>query len=272
MPPERVLEKHPKVALVLGGGAFHGTAHFGIIKVFEEEGIPIDLIVGTSAGALVGALYADNPNIDSLLPLVNGIKRKDLFDFSPFRKKGYVSGKRLQKFLNENVTTRNIEETTIPFVAVTTDMKKGESVALSAGPIPPSINASCAIPYVFVPVKMYGTLYSDGGVMNNVPTDVAEAYDPKMIIAVDVMATWDTVTEFKNKREVLIRAYAVAGHRMKKGNLKYADIVIAPNLADMPYLDADENEMIYQRGIEAAREAMPRIRELMEEKGIERNF
>jgi len=269
MPPARTLENPPRVALVLGGGAFHGAAHAGVIKVLEDEHIPIELIVGTSAGSMVGALYADNPHIDALIPLVNDIKTNDVFDFSLFRStEGYVSGKRLQEYLNRHLHVKNIEETEIPFVAVTTDMNRGRSVALSAGPIAPSVNASCAIPYIFEPVQMYGTLFSDGGIINNIATDVAKAYDPKVIIAVDVMASWDTTPEIKDKTQVLLRAFSIASRKLKKHNLRFADIIIVPDLAGMPLMNDKDNEKMFDAGISAARQSLPKIREILIKKGV----
>lgn len=269
MPPPRVLETKPRVALVLGGGAFHGSAHVGVIKILEDAGVPIDLIVGTSAGSLVGAMYADYPHIDSLIPLVNSIRERDVFDFSLIRSsEGLVSGKRLQKYLNKHLHVKNIEETKIPYVAITTDMKRGISVALKSGPIAPAVNASCAIPYIFEPVEMYGTLYSDGGILNNVATDVAHEYDPEVIIAVDVMAQFDTNPDLKNKTEVLYRAFSVAAHVNHAYNERYADIVIAPNLSGMPLLSASMNDTMMQLGIRAAEMKLPEIQKLLISKGI----
>jgi len=211
------------VALVLGGGAFHGMAHAGVIKVLEDAGIPIDLIVGTSAGSMVGALYADCPKIDSLVPLIKSTKTKDVFDFSLFRSsEGFVSGKKLQKYLNNNLHVSEIEETTIPFVAVTTDLEKGGSVALKAGPIAPSVNASCAIPGIFEPVKMYGTTFVDGGVLDGIPVDVAKEYNPRVIIAVSIMS-FDTTIDLNNYKSVFERAYTVAAHNLTREKLIDAD-------------------------------------------------
>lgn len=269
MPPPRILNEKPRVALVLSGGAFDGSAHVGVIKVLEHAGIPIDLIVGTSAGSLVGAMYADYPHIDSLIPLVNSIKTRDVFDFSLLRSsEGLVSGKRLQTYLNKHLHVKNIEETKIPYVAVTTDMKRGISVALKSGPIAPSVNASCAIPYIFEPVQMYGTLFSDGGILNNVATDVAHGYDPMVIIAVDVMSVFDTNPDLNNKVEVLYRAFAVAAHVNHAYNERFADIIIAPDLSGMPLLSASENDTMMQLGIRAAEEKLPEIRKLLIEKGL----
>ncbi len=267
-PPARILETPPEVALVLGGGAFRGMAHVGVIKVLEDEGIPIDLIIGTSAGSMVGAFYADNPDIDSLLPLVKGTKAKDVFDFSLFRsREGFISGKKLQKYLNKRLSVASIEYTKIPFVAVTTDIEHGKTVFLKSGPISPSVNASCAIPGIFEPVKMYGFTFVDGGILDNIAVDAAISYDSKVIIAVNIMEL-DTVTEFKNQSDVFKRAVSVATNHLTEEQLKNADIVITPNLKGMPYLSSKNNAMMYNLGMEAAKKALPEILELLKKNNI----
>lgn len=268
-PPERVLERQPEVALVLGGGAFHGMAHVGVIKVLEDNGVPIDLIVGTSAGSMVGALYADNPHINELLPLVEETKAKDVFDFSLFRSsEGFISGKKLQKYLTKHLSVANIEYTKIPFVAVTTDIERGISVHLSSGPIAPSVNASCAIPGIFEPVKMYGTTFVDGGILDNIAVDAAQKYNPKMIIAVNIMAM-DTVSEFKNYTQVYQRAFRVATHHLVEQQLKNADIVITPDLQGMPYLSSKDNKKMFDRGKKAGEEMLPDLLKLLAERDIQ---
>ena len=268
-PKARILEKQPEVALVLGGGAFHGMAHAGVIKVLEDAGIPIDLIVGTSAGSMVGALYADCPKIDSLVPLIKSTKTKDVFDFSLFRSsEGFVSGKKLQKYLNNNLHVSEIEETTIPFVAVTTDLEKGGSVALKAGPIAPSVNASCAIPGIFEPVKMYGTTFVDGGVLDGIPVDVAKEYNPRVIIAVSIMS-FDTTIDLKNYKSVFERAYTVAAHNLTREKLIDADFIIAPDLKGLPLMSDKDNEKMYKLGIAAAEKLLPEIKKMLTDKGID---
>jgi len=267
-PKAREINKQVDVALVLGGGAFHGMAHAGVIKVLEDAGVPIDLIVGTSAGSLVGALYADNPHIDSLTHLVTTTTAKDVFDFSLFRSsEGFVSGKKLQKYITKNISVTEIEDTKIPFVAVTSDIEKGVSVALKAGPIAPSINASCAIPGIFEPVKMYGTTFVDGGLINNVAANIAKEYNPKYIIAVSIME-FDTAMDLKNYRSVILRSYHVAIHNLTKEGLKQADIVIAPDLQGIPLLSGKDNDKMYEIGITAANEALDEIKKQLNERGI----
>jgi len=270
MPPSLQLESAPRVALVLGGGAFHGAAHLGVIKVLEEEGVPIDMIIGASAGSFVGALYADCPHSDSLTSLITSTKTKSVFDFSLFRSsEGFVSGKRLQKFLDDNLHATNIQDLKIPFIAVTTDIEQAKSVHLSSGPVAPSVNASCAIPYIFEPVKMYGTTYVDGGVLNNLPADVARMHGAELIIAVDIMADFDTVPKLKNNIDVLIRSFKVSSHVLKEMREPNANIIIAPNLKDMPLMSSKDNEKVYQAGIKAAREKLPEIKARLVEKDIQ---
>jgi len=271
-PKARKIEKPVEVALVLGGGAFHGMAHVGVIKVLEDAGIPIDLVIGTSAGSMVGALYCDNPHIDSLTPLVSSTKARDIFDFSLFRSdKGFVSGKRLQKYLSKNISVTKIEETQIPFIAIVTNIEEGNFVALKAGPISPSVNASCAIPGIFEPVKMYGTTYVDGGVTNNIAVDVAKTYNPKYIIAVDIMAL-DTTSQIGNYRKILLRAFHIATYKITEINLKKSDIVITPDLANIPLMGGKDNEKMYNLGMEATEKLLPKIKLDLEERGINLNL
>lgn len=267
-PPARVVSEQLEVALVLGGGAFHGMAHVGVIKVLEDEGIPIDLIIGTSAGSMVGALYAAEPYIDSLIPLVKNTKAKEVFDFSLFRsKEGFVSGTKLQKYLNKYIKVKNIEDTKIPFVAVATDINKGISVPLKSGPIAPSVNASCAIPGIFEPVVMYGRTFVDGGVLDNIAVDIALEYNPKVIIAVNIMP-FDTVAELKNYTQIFHRAYTIAAHNNSEINIKKADIIITPDIGGFPLMSSKDNDKLYELGMKKARELLPQIRKIMAEKGV----
>ncbi len=243
-------------------------AHVGVIKVLEDAGVPIDLIVGTSAGSMVGALYVSNPHIDSLLPLVKSTTAKDVFDFSLFRSsEGFVSGKKLQNYIKKNIAATEIEETVIPFVAVTSDIEKGKTVALKAGPIGPSVNASCAIPGIFEPVKMYGTTFVDGGILDNVATDVAKEYHPKFIIAVNIMKI-DTFAQLKNYKKVVLRAYHVAIHKLTDVGISDADIIIAPDLSGLPLLSSTDNQKMYEIGVNAAKRLLPEIKKGLRERDI----
>ena len=267
MPPPRVLQERPRVALVLGGGAFHGMAHLGVIKVLEEENIPIDLIVGTSAGSLTGVFYADNPNADSVLKIADKITLDAIFDASPYNSlNGFVTGEKLQGFIKNHIHSQNIEDTKIPFIAVATDLNSGKTIPISSGPIAPAINSSCAVPGIFIPVKMYGMLLVDGGVLDNVPCDIAKQYDPKVIIAVDIMADFNTNPEIENLTDVISRTYEIINRKMVQEQLKNADVVISPALSGYPLFSDKYNREMYEKGKTAAREKISEIKKVIAER------
>lgn len=267
MPPPRVLPSKPHVALVLGGGAFLGLAHLGALKVFEENNIHIDLIVGTSVGSFVGAMYADNPDSKALTKLAMTVKAEELFNISYFNSAtGFVSGENLQKYITDNIKAKNIEDLRIPFVAVTTDLLSGKTVALASGPIAPSINSSCAIPMIFEPVKMYGMTFVDGGVMDGVAVDIAKTYDPDVIIAIDLMSVINTKPDIKNFIDVLARSYQIAAWGLKRGIIEDADVILRPKLDQFPLMSDKYGKEIYDAGYAAAMEKIQEIKDVIEKK------
>ena len=153
-----------KVALVLGGGGSKGLAHLGVLHELEQVGIYPDLIVGCSSGALIGALYADNPNIQRLENLLLNLKRSDLMDFSFLASRfGIVKGNSLEKFLQTHLESKHFKNLKIPLVVVSADLISGELLELGAGPIIPALLASTAVPGVFKPVPYLGRFLVDGG-------------------------------------------------------------------------------------------------------------
>lgn len=269
MPPARKLAAEPRVALALGGGAFHGAAHVGVLKAFAENNIHVDFIAGASAGSLVGALYCDNPDLKRLEALVVETKSSMVFDFSLLRSSmGFVSGAKLQKYVKANCSCENIEDTRIPFVAVTTDLVAGKTVPLASGPIAASVNASCAIPMVFEPVKMYGMTLVDGGVLDNVPVDICKSYNAKVVIGVDIMADIGTMDTIDTFLKVGYKSLLLSMIQNKEMKLTKADLVISPNLKNMPMMSSKQNRQIFDSGYVAAMRLMPRIKEILREKGI----
>lgn len=267
MPPPRVLTSKPGVAVVLGGGAFLGMAHVGVLKVLEENDIPIDLIVGTSAGSFVGAIYASYPNSDTVRKIGMQIKSKDIFNASLFNSiTGFVTGENLQQCIAGHVKIKNIEETKIPFVAVTTDLISGKTIALSSGPIAPSVNSSCAIPMIFEPVKMYGMTLVDGGVLDGVAVDIAKTYNPDVIIAIDLMNVLKTTPQIKNFIDVLARSYQIAAYRVKETIVPEADILLEPKLDKFPLLSDEFDSQVYDAGYTAAKEHIEEIKKIIKEK------
>ena len=141
-------------------------------------------------------------------------------------------------------------------------------VPFSIGPLAPAVNASCAIPAIFRPVMMYGTVYVDGGVMDVVPTDVAASLGAQVIIAVDVMADDDSVITISNRIDIALRSINASGRVLKDEQLKLADILIAPDLFGIPMMSDKNNKEIYEAGVKAARAAIPKLREILIKKNI----
>lgn len=169
-PPPPKLKKKVEVALVLGAGGSRGLAHLGVIEVLEKEGIPIDLIVGSSAGSLFGVLYADNPDVAAVKEKVIHLKKKDLLDPSltaliqaTMRLTGPIQGNALEQFLVKELIAKNFEELVIPVVAVATNVDNNHITLLRSGPIAPAIHASSALPPLFSPVELYRQTLICGG-------------------------------------------------------------------------------------------------------------
>jgi NTE family protein len=256
----------PMVALVLGGGAARGFAHVGVLQVLEEAGIPVELIVGTSVGSLVGAIYADGKDSRQLARIAVALDRGDFFDFSAGRAVfgvGLAKGEKLARFVEQNVSHRRIEELPIPFAAVATDLDTGERVVLADGSVVEAVRASCAIPGVFEPVHARGRLLVDGGVVANLPVGVARDLGADVVIAVDVSAVAGRA-EPDNFMDVLFRALNILVHRDTSEAARLADVVIVPAIGELELLDFDEKDRARQAGAAAARAALPAIREALE--------
>lgn len=267
-PPPLKLTKHPRVALVLGGGGARGYAHVGVIKALQKAGIPIDLIVATSAGSIIGALYADSSDAES----VNQVMRKThFFDFADFTivssGNGLISGRRLQHFLINNMHARWFNELKIPLVVVATDLKSGKEKPLSSGPIAPAVNASCAMPGAVHPVKIYGMTLIDGGMVAQLPVNIAKQYHPDIIIAVNIDADLDNKMP-TSLFGVFQRAFDISIHAITKFSGEGADVVIHPSLGTAGIFDVHLKHPLIQAGEKAADETIPRIKKLLIKKSI----
>jgi len=261
-------EHPPRVAVVLGGGAARGFAHVGVLRVLEDERIPIDLIVGTSVGSLVGALYADGYNARELEALSRTLGRDDFFDFGlgpALFGIGLASGERLQHWMTDHLRARNVEQLARPFAAVATDLDDGSVVVLDRGDIARAVRASSAIPGVFEPVSIDGKLLVDGGVVANLPVEVARRLGADVVIAVDV-------TEVTGKAaptsfvEVVMRAVTILTHADVERSAKAADVLVAPAVGDVDLLDFDAKDRAMAEGVAAARGKLPDIRRSLEQR------
>lgn len=256
----------PKIALVLGGGAARGFAHVGVIRVLEQEKIPIHMIVGTSVGSLIGALYASDPNSFNLEWLSFTIEKDDIFDYSVLSAKmGPVSGERLEKFVQTKVRAKTIEQMKIPYYAVTTDLNTGNTWVFDKGSVAKAVRASSSIPGIFTPLEYLGRTYVDGGVTNNLPVDVARAKGADIIIAVNISKNVQN-PQITTLVDVIMQSISIMGRELVIYKSRGYDVLIEPNVGDVGTTDFTQKKRLMDAGIQAAKQAMPRIRQLMAEK------
>jgi NTE family protein len=264
--PPKPREGKPKVALVLGGGAARGFAHVGVIRVLEQEKIPIQLIVGTSVGSLIGALYAADPNSLNLEWLAFSIEKEDIFDYSVvYSKMGPVLGDRLEKFIQTKSKVKNLEQMKIPFYPVATDLNTGQTWVFEKGSVARAVRASSSIPGIFQPVEINGRTYVDGGVTDNLPVDIARAKGADIIIAVNIQKKIDNL-QINSLLDVMLQSINIMGRELVLYKCRQYDILIEPNVGDVGLTDFSQKKRLMEAGMQAARQALPRIRKLIEER------
>ena len=251
-----------KVALVLGGGAARGFAHIGVIKALESQGIVPDMVVGTSAGSLVGALYAAGNNGFALHKMALEMDEAAISDWSvPFfaKSSGVLKGDGLQNYVNKSVRNLSIEKMKIPFAAVATDLNSGLPVLFQRGNTGLAVRASSAVPGLFQPVKIGEHMYVDGGLVAPVPVRFAREMGADFIIAVNISVQPD-VQLASSSIDVLLQTFAIMGQSINRYELKYADIVIRPGLGMMKGNDFNGRNLAVLAGEQAAMALMPEIK------------
>jgi NTE family protein len=270
--PPTVEVSKPKIALVLGGGAARGFAHVGVIRALEQEKVPIDLIVGTSVGSLIGAIYAYDMNSFELEWTAFTLEKDSIFDYGlmmAFTSMGVAKGDKLEAFVKSKVPTANIEDLKMSFAAVVTDLNRGTRVVLDKGSVAKAVRASSAIPGVFQPVDHQNKMLVDGGVIDNIPVSVAREKGADIVIAVDIS---ENVINFNitNLLEVMLQSIAIMGAENAKTRKKEADVLISPKVGDVGMLDFSQKKRCMLAGIEATQKMMPDIKAKIEEWGRKR--
>ena len=256
---------HPVVVIALSGGAARGFAHAGVLRTLDENGIRPDGIVGTSAGSVVGALYAGGIRGDALVEAALDLQRSQVIEFT-YPNRGFINGQRLQEYVDRRLGDRPIERLALPFVAVATDLYTGQLVAFNRGDTGTAVRASSSVPAVFQPLAMGGHEYVDGGLVSPVPVHVARALGADIVIAVDVTHQPTAETQFDSSGALVAQSLIIMEHALANNELRDADVVIRPDLRQAPSIDFDLRAESIKAGERAARAALPRIRELIESK------
>jgi NTE family protein len=260
-------EVPPRVGLALGGGAARGFAEIGVLRVLEQEKIPVDLVAGTSVGSLIGALYADSGRVLDAEFLAVEVREEDLFDYKAMAifSGGLVKGERLEAFLNRNLRHKTLESMPVPFFPVAVDMKTGQAVVFERGSVAQAVHASCAIPGVFVPVQFGGTTYVDGGVLDPVPADVARQKGAEVVLGVSIPAGLPSTTP-RNPVEVAFHSAMIMYQEIGRLRAAEADVVIQPDVRGVAFDDFTQKKRLIEAGEAAARKELPAIREAIARK------
>ncbi len=254
--PERI-----RLALVLGGGGAKGLAHIGVLEELEKAEIPIDLIIGCSAGSIVGALYADCPNAEYVKCALEPLNTKRLLDINLWTARyGLSQGKRLSDVLHQRLEASCFEELKIPFILVATDLYSGELVRIGGGPLIPAVKASCAIPFIFVPCQLHGRVLADGGIIDPTPAATAKELGAEIVVAVDLGALLPRTLP-TNLFGVATRSAEISSLWQCEACADVADVVIRPHLMNVGTFDDHRCNEIYEAGKRAAKEAIPFIQE-----------
>ncbi len=251
----------PKVGLALGGGYARGLAHIGILEVFERERIPVDLIAGTSMGALVGALYArerDASLIKKQAAALDWIGVTSLVDLA-IPKSGFIGGKRVINLLRRFLGDARFEDLDIPFSCVATDIIRGEEVIIDKGPVVEGVRASISIPLIFSVVKRDGRYLVDGGLVNQVPISIARQMGADFVIAVDISSGTNNAPP-QTTMETIIQSVVIMYSKISLNQLARADVVIRPKVSHIGSTDFSKRHEAVLEGEKAALEAMPQIK------------
>lgn len=230
---QTVVHKPPRVGLVLGGGAARGFAHIGVIQALEEAGIRPDLVVGTSAGSVVAALYASGKNGAALQLVAEGMDEASFSDWRlPIFRPGMLRGEALARFVSAQVQGKQIQELPMPLGVVATDLHSGLGILFQRGDVATAVRASSAIPAVFLPVSVAGRDYVDGGLVSPVPVGYARQMGAELVIAVDISSDPQS-NKAQDTFQVLMQTFAIMGKRINTLELQGADLVVRPVIAEL---------------------------------------
>jgi len=253
------------IGLALGGGFARGIAHIGVLKVLEEENIPVSLVAGTSVGALIGAAYCSGVTIPELEQMAARVRFKDFARWTLSRY-GFASNERMIKFLSSILKVKTFEELRIPLAVTATDFSTGAGAIFHSGPLVDPVRASCAYPGMFLPVKIRGRLLVDGMLAYAVPTVPLREMGAQKVLAVHLRGTWTNGDVGpRHLFDVIGQCFAIA-QEMNCGVWKAAaDLVIDPDVNGFKYDDFERSAELIRSGETAMRAALPEIRKWLQQ-------
>ena len=291
------MRRRIKLGLALGGGGARGLAHIGVLKVLERNDIPVDMIVGTSIGSLVGAAYATNPDAEALKQRIlevlgsdgnnaknlkllcrmqwdDGTKadwfdriyrfaQKEVFVSMAMFRNALFSMKDMRDAVEAFVADINIEQTAIPFNALAVDLYTGEQIVLNQGQLIAAVMASCAVPGFMPPIPWNGRLLVDGGVANPLPADLIGDIGADVIVAVDVGLSIKQATSIRDGIDAITRATEIMGYHLSRRGREFADLLIEPAVRQVDWANFMNYEEVILQGEKAAESQIENIKRLI---------
>ncbi|MBK8575321.1 MAG: patatin-like phospholipase family protein [Elusimicrobia bacterium] len=269
--------QRPRVGLVLSGGGARGLAHIGVLKVFEREGVPVDLVVGTSVGAIVGALYASgvpSAEIEKMASVVGWDQLTDLSSAKVVRllvSERLLSTQKMETYLKDRIGEKTFADLKTEFACLATDVRTGEGIVLREGSVALAARASATMPGIFEPVPYRHRLLIDGGVVDNVPTSVARRLGADLLICLYVPADLSRHNP-SNVLTMLTQALYIQGQVVSEDQVKRADFVIKPEVSEISALELWRSKECMEAGQRAAETAWPDLKRFLAEKFLEKSL
>ena len=251
------------IGLALGGGFARGIAHVGVLKVLEEENIPIRYIAGTSVGALIGAAYCSGLSPHDLEQVAARVRFKHIARWTLSRY-GFASNQRMIGFLNSILKVKTFEELRIPLAVTATDFSTGEAVVFHSGPLIDPVRASCAYPGMFQPVKIRGHLLIDGMLSHAVPSKPLRDMGAQRVLAVHLKGKWTNSDGPRHLFDVIGQCFAIAQEMNSSQWKQAADLVIEPDVNGYKYDAFEHSSELIRAGEMVTRAALPEIRRWLE--------
>lgn len=261
--PDQPADATPGIGLALGGGFARGVAHVGVLKVLEEENIPIRYIAGTSVGALIGAAYCSGLSPAELQEMATRVRFKHFAKWTLSRL-GFASNQRMIGFLNSILKVKSFEELRIPLAVTATDFMTGDGVVFQSGPLVDPVRASCAYPGMFLPVKIDGRLLVDGMLAHAVPTNPLRQMGAERVLAVHLRGHWAGADGPRHLFDVIGQCFSIAQEMNCNLWKCSADLVIEPDVRGYKYDGFEHSPALIAAGEAVTRAALPEIRKWLE--------
>ncbi len=261
-PNEVPSTRRPTLGVALGGGFARGIAHIGVLKVLEEENIPVDYVAGTSVGAIIGASYCGGMTSAELEDMARTLRFSDFARWTLSRF-GFCNSDRMVRLFERTLKKHTFEDLVIPLAITATEFRTGEAVVFTQGALVDPIRASCAYPGMFLPVEIDGHSYIDGMLAYAVPTTPLRRMGADCVIGIYLSAHWSNARPPRHIFEVIGQCFSIAQSKLSESWAKDANLVIEPDVSGFTYDCFERAQELIAAGEAAMRAALPQVRSML---------